>query len=165
MAIDSSLIFRVINIVVAAFMIVGGVATIIQEGFPNFIQGIFCIIFGAITLVFEFRLPKQITRYASFMFSFLGRGIFYIFIGGITLNYGGLSIACGAIVLAVGIVYCILEFIPNIQPPSNMEREAFENSLGYHTKPADAGGHFQPPSSSYEPAYPQKTYVSDGAMV
>lgn len=32
-------------------------------------------IFGIMTAVFEFRLPPVITQFASFMFSFLGRGI------------------------------------------------------------------------------------------
>ncbi|KAL0080079.1 Golgi apparatus membrane protein TVP15, partial [Phycomyces blakesleeanus] len=96
--VDISLVFRVINIVVAVFMIIGAVATIIDGGFPNFIQGIFCILLGLMTAVFEFKLPGQVTQFASFMFSFLGRGIFYIFVGGITLGYKGLSIASGVIV-------------------------------------------------------------------
>lgn len=37
-------------------------------------------IFGIMTAVFEFRLPAFITQFASFMFSFMGRGICkYIF--------------------------------------------------------------------------------------
>lgn len=32
-------------------------------------------LFGIMTAVFEFRLPGVITQFASFMFSFMGRGI------------------------------------------------------------------------------------------
>ncbi|KAI8144298.1 COPI associated protein-domain-containing protein [Fennellomyces sp. T-0311] len=168
MGLDISLVFRVVNIVAAACMVIGGVGTIIEGGFPNFIQGIFCIIFGVVTGVFEFRLPGMITQYASFMFSFLGRGIFYIFIGCITLNYHAITIACGVIVIVIGAAYVVLNFISNVQAPSNMQKAAFEESLGYSTRPYDEGG--ANPSGSYPPpqsagSYPTKTYVSDGPTV
>ncbi|KAI8390838.1 COPI associated protein-domain-containing protein [Radiomyces spectabilis] len=133
MQLNHSLIFRIINIVVACFMVIGGVATIMTGGFPQFIRGIFCIIFGVMVFVFEFRLPPIVTQYVSYMFSFLGRGIFYIFIGCIILNYLALAIASGVIVVLCGIAFVILEFIPSIEAPSNMRREALDESLsGMH---------------------------------
>ncbi|KAI7852608.1 COPI associated protein-domain-containing protein [Circinella umbellata] len=178
-SVDISLVFRVINCVAAAFMAIGGVGTIIR-GFNNFITGIFCIIFGLVTAVFEFRLPAQITQFASFMFSFLGRGI--------SLNYGALAIAAGVIVILIGVVYCVLHFVPGVQAPTNMQRSAFEESLGYSTRPLDQGGAYPAGSSpaatynsgSYNPpatdaargtggydsgSFPTKTYVSDGPTV
>ncbi|KAI9492583.1 COPI associated protein-domain-containing protein [Zychaea mexicana] len=165
MGVDISLVFRVINCIVAAFMVVGAVGKIISVGFPNFITGIFCIIFGIVTAVFEFRLPAQVTQYASFMFSFLGRGLFYIFIGCITLNYEALTIASGVIIIVVGVAYVVLHFVPGIQAPINMQKSAFEESLGYSTRPTDEGG-VNPSGASYNAgSYPTKTYVSDGPTV
>ncbi|CAO3702785.1 unnamed protein product [Rhizopus stolonifer] len=132
MNISYPIIFRIANIVAAAFMIIGGVMTCIAGGFPNFIQGIFVILFGIMTAVFEFRLPGVITQFASFMFSFMGRGIFYIFLGCISLNYGGLAIASGVIVIAIGIAYAVLQFL-SIDAPSNMRKEAFDDAVGYST--------------------------------
>ncbi|KAI7872789.1 COPI associated protein-domain-containing protein [Spinellus fusiger] len=110
-------------------MVIGGVATIITGGFPQFIRGIFCIVFGIIVFVFEFRLPPVITQHVSYMFSFLGRGLFYIFIGCIILNEILLAIASGVIVALAGVAYSILQFMPFVQPPINMRREAFDDSL------------------------------------
>ena len=53
------------------------------------------------------------------MFSFLGRGVFYLFIGSIVMGQGW-KIAAGAIVAICGIVYIALEFVPSIEPPANM---------------------------------------------
>ncbi len=47
----------------------------------------------------------------------------YIFIGTILLQNGTLPIVVGSIIGAVGVTYCVLEFIPSIEPPANM-REA-----------------------------------------
>ncbi|KAL1936346.1 hypothetical protein VTP01DRAFT_480, partial [Rhizomucor pusillus] len=96
------------------------------------------------------------------MFSFLGRGIFYLFIGAITLNYGGFSIACGVVLIVISIVYIILQFVPGIQAPSNMQKSAFEEALGYSTRPYNEGGANLNPVT---PQYPQKTFVSDGPSV
>ncbi|CDH52389.1 predicted protein [Lichtheimia corymbifera JMRC:FSU:9682] len=181
MALDISLIFRAVNIIAAVFIIVGGVSTIIKGG--TYRRVCVCLrlvpfwVSFALTVLFEFKLPSQITRYASFMFGFGGRAIFYIFIGGITLNYGPLSIACGVIVLLIGVVYLVLEFVPGIQTPTNMQMEAFEQSLGYNsvrtTAPMPPQQHAGIPheydsahaSEAAASPYPTKTYVSDGAVV
>ena len=42
---------------------------------PNIIEGVYIIIFGLATAALEFQIPPQVQRYASFMFSFLGRGV------------------------------------------------------------------------------------------
>lgn len=80
------------------------------------------------------------SRYANFLFSFIGRGIckleldkrdkiktnhiaVYILLGGLLLGEKVLSNIAGGIVCVVGLGYIVLEFIPSIEPPSNM-REA-----------------------------------------
>ncbi|CAO0795263.1 unnamed protein product [Mucor circinelloides] len=165
-----SIVFRVINIVVAAFMIIGGVMTCIAGGFPNFIQGIFVIIFGIMTAIFEFRLPAIITQFASFMFSFMGRGIFYSFLGAITLNYGGLGLASGIIVLAFGVGYIVLHFFKNIEAPSNMQKRAYEDAVGYSTQVNDTpspnfqSGGYPQPGVGGQPTYPSANYANPGAV-
>lgn len=72
------------------------------------------------TALLEFQIPPQVARYASFMFSFLGRGVFYLFIGGIVMGSSWWKIAAGAVVVICGGVYIALEFVPSIEPPANM---------------------------------------------
>ncbi|KAI9468101.1 MAG: COPI associated protein-domain-containing protein [Benjaminiella poitrasii] len=121
-----SIIFRVVNIIVAAFMIIGGVMTCIAGGFPNFIQGIFVIIFGLMTMLFEFRLPAMITQFASFMFSFMGRGI--------CKDQKKVTISFSVLVLVFGVIFVVLHFFKNrIDAPSNMTKRAFEDAVGYNS--------------------------------
>lgn len=54
------------------------------------------------------------------MFSFLGRGIFYVFIGSVIVGERWFRIVPGTIVGIVGLGYAVLEYIPSIEPPANM---------------------------------------------
>jgi hypothetical protein len=71
----------------------------------------------------EFQIPPQVSRYASFLFSFVGRGIFYIFVATIIFSSSALMYILVAVIGLIGLAYCVLEFIPSIEPPANM-REA-----------------------------------------
>ncbi|ETS83797.1 hypothetical protein PFICI_05673 [Pestalotiopsis fici W106-1] len=106
-------------------MILGGISQFFTEanGFQSFIIGVYVILFGAAIGLLEFQIPPQVSRYASFLFSFIGRGIFYIFMGSILLGGGVLRIIAGSLVGLIGVGYAVLEFIPSIEPPANM-REA-----------------------------------------
>ncbi|KAJ4389877.1 hypothetical protein N0V82_010512 [Gnomoniopsis sp. IMI 355080] len=120
---DFSDSFRIVNLAVAVIMILGGISQFFPLGFQSIIIGVYVIIFGAATGLLEFQIPPQVSRYASFLFSFIGRGAFYIFVGSILLHDGVLRIIAGSIVGLVGVCYVVLEFIPSIEPPANM-REA-----------------------------------------
>ncbi|KAK8079972.1 COPI associated protein [Apiospora hydei] len=120
---DFSDSFRIVNLVVAAVMILGGIVQFFNFGVQTLIIGIYEIIFGAAVALLEFQIPPQVSRYASFMFSFIGRGVFYIFMGSILLSSDWFRGLAGSIVAFVGVAYCALEFIPSIEPPANM-REA-----------------------------------------
>ncbi|CAI0644668.1 unnamed protein product [Colletotrichum noveboracense] len=98
------------------------------QSIQGIIVGAYVIIFGLSPRsppnpVAEFQIPPQVSRYASFLFSFIGRGIFYIFIGSILINNGIFKILAGSIIGIIGVAYAALEFVPQIEPPANM-REA-----------------------------------------
>ncbi|KAK9778363.1 hypothetical protein SCAR479_04765 [Seiridium cardinale] len=122
--------FRLVNLAVGVVMILGGISQFFTDlnGFQSFVVGSYVILFGAAIGLLEFQIPAQVSRYASFLFSFIGRGIsllapVYIFVGSILLNSGVLRIIAGSIIGLVGVCYAVLEFIPSIEPPANM-REA-----------------------------------------
>ncbi|KAF2121136.1 Golgi apparatus membrane protein TVP15 [Lophiotrema nucula] len=117
---DFSDIFRMVNFAVAVFMVLGGIGQIFYFHFSNIILGAYIILFGLGTALLEFQIPQQVARYASFMFSFLGRGVFYVFIGSVIVGDKWFRIAPGTIVGIIGIAYIVLEFIPSIEPPANM---------------------------------------------
>ncbi|MCJ1453133.1 Late Golgi vesicles protein [Mycoblastus sanguinarius] len=117
---DLSNIFRLVNLVVGAVMIMGGIGQFFPIGFQSVIVGCYVIIFGAATLLLEFQIPPYMSRWAPFLFSFLGRGVFYIFVGTILLHQPAIRIVAGSIIAIVGLGYCVLEYIPSIEPPQNM---------------------------------------------
>lgn len=59
-------------------------------------------------------------NYASFLFSFVGRGIFYIFIGTLLLHDHVLRIVAGSIIGVIGAIYIVAEFVPGIEKPESM---------------------------------------------
>ncbi|KAH7149934.1 Golgi apparatus membrane protein TVP15 [Dactylonectria estremocensis] len=122
-------IFRIVNLVVGAITTLGGITHIFSLSLSSIVLGCYMIVFGLSIALLEFQIPPQLSRYASFLFSFIGRGAFYIFIGGLLLGEMFLSKLAGAVVGVVGIAYVALEFVPSIEPPSNM-READEAGWG-----------------------------------
>ncbi|CAO3596896.1 unnamed protein product [Absidia cylindrospora] len=151
MPVSTSTVLRLVNFIAAIFMIVGGVSLILNGGFPNFILGVYSILFGLITILFEVKLPKMITQFASFMFSLLGRSLFYIFMGCIILNYNSLSMACGIIIIIIGVIIGICHFVPSVTPPENMSPTGFEKSFGlnpYQQQPQQSAQQQQPQAMS-----------------
>lgn len=73
-------------------------------------------------------VPPATSRYASFLFSFIGRGVFYIFIGTILLHDHVLRIIAGSIIGSIGLIYTALEFIPAIQVPENMRLNDYDDA-------------------------------------
>ncbi|KAF4454515.1 putative TVP15 Tlg2-Vesicle Protein [Fusarium austroafricanum] len=122
-------IFRIVNLVVGVITVLGGIASIFSLGLQSIVVGAYMIVFGLVIALLEFQIPPQVSRHASFMFSFIGRGIFYVFIGCLLLGSFILSKIAGAIVGIIGIAYVALEFVPSIEPPSNM-REAEDAGWG-----------------------------------
>ncbi|KAK3049740.1 hypothetical protein LTR09_008916 [Extremus antarcticus] len=97
-------------------MVLGGIGQFFPTiGVQNVIVGVYVIIFGL-----EFQIPPQVARYASFMFSFVGRGVFYLFVGCIIMGDNWWKYAAGTLIALVGAGYVALEFVPSIEPPANM---------------------------------------------
>ncbi|KAG6035755.1 hypothetical protein E4U40_001929 [Claviceps sp. LM458 group G5] len=113
-------IFRIVNLVVATVTVLGGIAGIFLLQLQSIILGAYLIVFGLAIALLEFQIPPQVPRYANFLFSFIGRGIFYVLIGGLLFGKEILSNIAGAIVCIIGVGYVALEFVPSIEPPSNM---------------------------------------------
>ncbi|KAI8723491.1 hypothetical protein NCS52_00204900 [Fusarium sp. LHS14.1] len=122
-------IFRIVNLAVGVITLLGGIAHIFQFSMQPIIVGCYMIVFGLVIGLLEFQIPPQVSRHASFLFSFIGRGVFYIFLGSLLLGSMVISKIAGGIVGITGIAYVALEFLPSIEPPSNM-REAEDAGWG-----------------------------------
>ncbi|KAI9376411.1 COPI associated protein-domain-containing protein [Aspergillus egyptiacus] len=113
---------RIVNVVVGVLMVLGGISQFFTGDFGRIILGAYVVVFGLIVGGLEFipNVPDYVYRYASFLFSFVGRGVFYIFVGCILLHNHVLRIIAGSIIGFFGLAYVGLEFVPSIEPPSNM---------------------------------------------
>ncbi|KAF3088251.1 Late Golgi vesicles protein [Orbilia oligospora] len=121
--------FRLANLAVGGLMVFGGIAQFFDLTLQHVILGVYIIVFGAATALLEFQIPPPVSRYANFMFSFIGRGAFYIFTGSILYHKAWYSWIPGSLIVLVGIGYIGLEFVPSIEPPENM-REGGYDGLG-----------------------------------
>ncbi|KAJ8099701.1 Golgi apparatus membrane protein TVP15 [Lipomyces tetrasporus] len=124
--------FRIVNLVIGALMVLGGLSSFFPLSFRTVVLAIYTILFGALVILAEFSMPNQVARYASFLMSFIGRGLFYIFMGALVLAPGALRIVGGSVIMLVGAIYIVLEFTPSIEPPSNMrgDEPGYEAPVG-----------------------------------
>lgn len=91
--------------------------------FDYFFQGLFVILMGVLIGYLEFKIPPKLFTYASSFFSFLGRGSIYILISMLNLHGPFIRLIIAVVLLIIGIIYVVLEFIPSIHPPANMQGE------------------------------------------
>ncbi|RPB27562.1 COPI associated [Terfezia boudieri ATCC MYA-4762] len=117
---DTTNIFRLVNLAVAGLMVLGGIAQFFPLGIQSAIIGSYVCLFGAAVGLLEYQIPPAANHYGSFLFSFLGRGFFYIFIGSIIMHGLTLSYVAGGAIVFIGVVYAALNFVPSIEPPENM---------------------------------------------
>lgn len=95
---DLDLAFKAANLLASAIMVLGGLTQVLGFGQIKYlIVGAYVLTFGLANASLEF-MPAHdlITRYLPFLFSFIGRGLFYIFVGSLIIGESvrSLSTAC-----------------------------------------------------------------------
>ncbi|KAJ2882746.1 hypothetical protein FB639_002321 [Coemansia asiatica] len=104
-------------------MIVSAIIFFVWADFMRIMLGIYEIVFGIWMILFELAEMAWLTPYMQFMFTWRGRGLFYVFIGCLTLGYKTLGWVFGAIITAIGVVYIVLSF-------TTMKNESYVSSAG-----------------------------------
>ncbi|KDQ08045.1 hypothetical protein BOTBODRAFT_192015 [Botryobasidium botryosum FD-172 SS1] len=123
--IQPSSAFKVANVVVGGLLIAGAVGNFLVHSFSSIIIGTYSLLFGVVTLALELApIPPfyahLINRYASFFYSFAGRGVFYVLAGVLLFNHYTLLYVSGSLIGFIGVVYFALEFLPLFPPPTSM---------------------------------------------
>ncbi|CAH6722896.1 golgi apparatus membrane protein Tvp15p [[Candida] jaroonii] len=114
--------FKIANLAVAGLSVLSGLSQLFS-GFRAFILGIYIIAFGGVIGLLEFQVPPEAYAFGSFLFSFIGRGVFYTFIGVAIHGESIFRILAGGIIFIIGLVFIALEAVPSISPPENMNTE------------------------------------------
>lgn len=118
---DLSGVFKATNLFVGISTALWGLVDL--TNFNSFFLGLYLLAFGASITLLEFRVPPLTHQYASFLFSFLGRGVFYILLGILICSGGILSAINGIFVVIVGGIFLSLEFVPSIEVPDNFRTD------------------------------------------
>ncbi|KAG8934693.1 hypothetical protein FRC03_009407 [Tulasnella sp. 419] len=122
---NPAFVFKATNVAVGGLLIAGAVGHFIWHSFSSIIIGVYALLFGSILIALELLpVPLQynvlIHKYASFLYSFAGRGVFYVLAGVLLLSHYTLLYVSGSIVGFVGLVYFILEFVQTFDVPDSM---------------------------------------------
>ncbi|KAI9362285.1 COPI associated protein-domain-containing protein [Pilaira anomala] len=99
---------------------------IISLYWTNVINAIFKILLIVALALIEFRQSPGIVKPFSFMFYFLGRGVFYVILGFITLGGHVVAWVGGIIIVAIGIVFIVFHFTNNGKEPEYMSFYRFQ---------------------------------------
>lgn len=119
---DLNVVFKASNLAVGSLAVLSGISQLFS-GIQSFIIGIYIIAFGAIITFLEFSVPSEAYTYALFLFSFIGRGVFYTFIGASINGSSWFRLLASLLIFVVGLIYLALEAVPSISPPDNMNPE------------------------------------------
>ncbi|KAK3806330.1 MAG: COPI associated protein-domain-containing protein [Benniella sp.] len=120
-------LFRLLNILV-------GVVLFVHIGSWNSgILGVFVCIFGILTFALEFTIPEAVVYNMGFMFSMLGRGIFYVCMGLLCLSWKWFNIVVGCIVMVVGLFYIAMHFKGATPSPSMSAVPSTNMNSSYNT--------------------------------
>ncbi|KAK6200921.1 Golgi apparatus membrane protein TVP15 [Scheffersomyces amazonensis] len=121
---DSDLngLFRIANFTVAVLSVLAGLFQLFVS-IQSFVTGLYIIAFGVIIGALEFKVPAEAYAYGSFLFSFIGRGVFYTLIGVIINGNSIFRIIASLVIFIIGLIYIGLEAVPSISPPENMNPE------------------------------------------
>jgi len=110
-------LINTLNILAGGGMIVGAIGHFIFPNFGGVIVGIYLLIFGIGVIILEFQLAFQpfIAKYAGFMRHYMGRGILYILLAVLALDFRLLLAISGGMVASIGVIFCVLAMFPSIE--------------------------------------------------
>ncbi|KAK3847092.1 MAG: COPI associated protein-domain-containing protein [Linnemannia gamsii] len=141
-------LFRLLNLIVAILIILGGILLFVHIGSWNSgILGVFVVIFGLLTFTLEFAIPESIVYNLGFMFSLLGRGVFYISMGLLTLSWKWFNILVGCFIMAVGLFYIAMHFVGATPSPS---MSAVPNTSTTNLNPGQSGSSYTNPTHHHD---------------
>ncbi|KAJ1966107.1 hypothetical protein GGI12_000311 [Dipsacomyces acuminosporus] len=76
--------------------------------------GIVCLVFGFLVVMMELVHWAAVRMYASFLFSFFGRGLFYLAFGCLTLDSSKAQIGIGLVLIIMAVVFLALSLITTL---------------------------------------------------
>ncbi|KAG8944281.1 hypothetical protein FRC04_002077 [Tulasnella sp. 424] len=143
LSLNSASAFKCANVIVGAIMMIGAVYAVTLESFSSMIIGVYTAVFATIVIGMELyplqsKHKKFLFRYAGFLYSLAGRGVFYILVGLLMGGYFSVQIVLGVVVAVVGLAYVVLQIVddpelpPSMIPPYRIHDDAVESLPIFH---------------------------------
>jgi len=100
---------RIFGALLGVAVIIIGIVSLFQNAInpKNVVNSCYRILFGVLIILAELRMEKWL-RFFTFLNSYLGLGIFYVFVGGLALGDAWYEIMLAILFLALGFCYISL---------------------------------------------------------
>ncbi|KAJ2848650.1 hypothetical protein IWW36_003165 [Coemansia brasiliensis] len=108
-------ILLVLNFILGALVFTQGCLSIVNGDVRHIMLGIMCLFFGLFVMLTEFVHIAALRMYASFLFSFCGRGLFYLVVGCITVDAGVAELGIGLVLVIMAVIFLGVALSPQMQ--------------------------------------------------
>ncbi|CEP63287.1 Tvp15p LALA0_S07e06700g [Lachancea lanzarotensis] len=125
-------IFKLVNLAAGSLASLSALTqtSYLLSNFPAFLMAIYALGLAVPIVYLEFKVPPNLYRFASFYFSFIGRGLSFILLS-LLLSFGGaLKIFASLLLFLTGVAFVIVEFVPSVQEPDNFRPEGSSIAVG-----------------------------------
>lgn len=122
----SQQLFKYLNVGIGAITLITSMShlTYVFTEFNVFIQAIFALLFSAFIIILEFRIPSNIYKFASFYFSFVGRGVLNILLCSLLAHGSSLLTVLDCILLFTsGLAFIFFQFTKLVEEPESFKVE------------------------------------------
>ncbi|KAJ2349205.1 hypothetical protein GGF43_004444 [Coemansia sp. RSA 2618] len=109
-----SLVLLILNFAMGALMFVQGCLSVMEADVRHIMLGVMCLFFGLFVMVVEFLHIAALRMYASFLFSFCGRGLLYLIVGCLTVDTGSAELGIGLVLVIMAVIFMGLALSVNL---------------------------------------------------
>ncbi|CAI4037984.1 hypothetical protein SMKI_04G3210 [Saccharomyces mikatae IFO 1815] len=124
--------FKIANLSIGCIDIIAALSqlTYLFTNLNVFLLAIYGLVLSVPIVYLEFKIPSNLYRYASFYFSFLGRGLSYILLG-LIISFGGIyNILAGMLTFILGVAFIVFHFSQFVEEPVNFRAPGSSLSIG-----------------------------------
>ncbi|MES1915565.1 MAG: hypothetical protein MHM6MM_007491 [Cercozoa sp. M6MM] len=124
--INVNLLVHVLNLSVAVTTVMGGI-WMFGGNFESVVLGVYVIIFGVMIALSSFMVPGFLAAIMSYMRSFFGRGLFFVFCGTIIMpepsEFEGAKAFFSLWDIIIGGIFIVLQFVVSEGPPRPLKSD------------------------------------------
>ncbi|KAJ2395145.1 hypothetical protein GGI23_004415 [Coemansia sp. RSA 2559] len=104
----------VLNAGLGILLLVQGILSCTHADVRHIMAGLACVVLGSIVVVSEIIHIAVLRMYAAFLYSFCGRGLFYVAIGCISIDSDAAALGIGVALVVVGAAFLATSLVPRI---------------------------------------------------